>query len=55
MFFMQVMEKKQEKADRKEELKKEAVVKGQQRSSVKDLANKLKDVHLGSAPPKKKG
>ncbi|KAJ8315331.1 hypothetical protein KUTeg_007481 [Tegillarca granosa] len=49
-----VIEKKQEKADRKEEFKKEAVVKGQPRSSVKDLANKLKDVHLGSAPPKKK-
>ena len=27
----------------------------QQRSSVRELANKLKDVHVGAAPQKKKG
>lgn len=27
----------------------------QQRTSVRELANKLKDVHVGAAPQKKKG
>jgi hypothetical protein len=47
-FYYQVLEKK------KEEPKKELLV-TQQRSSVKELASKLKDVHVGAAPQKKKG
>ncbi|XP_056016431.1 uncharacterized protein LOC125675051 isoform X2 [Ostrea edulis] len=45
--FVKVLEKK------KEEPKKELLV-TQQRSSVKELASKLKDVHVGAAPQKKK-
>nr|XP_022293722.1 SH3 domain-containing kinase-binding protein 1-like isoform X11 [Crassostrea virginica] len=45
--FVKVIEKK------KEEPKKEMLV-TQQRSSVRELANKLKDVHVGAAPQKKK-
>lgn len=39
---------------KKEEPKKEMLV-TQQRTSVRELANKLKDVHVGAAPQKKKG
>lgn len=45
--FVKVIEKK------KEEPKKEMLV-TQQRTSVRELANKLKDVHVGAAPQKKK-
>nr|XP_019927853.2 SH3 domain-containing kinase-binding protein 1 isoform X8 [Crassostrea gigas] len=45
--FVKVIEKK------KEEPKKELLV-TQQRSSVRELANKLKDVHVGAAPQKRK-
>ncbi|XP_061193527.1 uncharacterized protein LOC133201750 isoform X2 [Saccostrea echinata] len=45
--FVKVIEKK------KEEPKKDLLV-AQQRSSVKELASKLKDVHVGAAPQKRK-